>query len=46
MPNGALDSTKVGAPLRLPARLTNPTSRNETTVPTTPDRIDCHRLSP
>jgi hypothetical protein len=40
-PKAARDSTIVGAEPRLPARLTRPTSRNETTVPSTPAAIAC-----
>src|SRR5947209_7817666 len=45
-PKGARESARVGAPARLPARLTSPTRRNETHTPTRADSMPCHRFSP
>ena len=45
-PNAARDSTSVGADPRLPAIETSPTSRKESTVPTTAASSACVRLSP
>jgi hypothetical protein len=45
-PNAARDTTSVGALARFPARLMNPTSRNDSTVPTIITMIAWARLSP
>src|SRR5215218_3911321 len=45
-PNAARLSTSVGAEPRLPAMATNPQSRNETTMPTTPATTACQKEMP
>ena len=45
-PNAARESTIVGAEPRLPASATNPQSRNENTMPTTPATTACQNEMP
>jgi len=45
-PNAARDSTSVGADPRLPATAMNPTSRNDTTMPTAPATQACQNEIP
>ena len=45
-PNGARESTSVGAEPRLPAIETSPTRRNETIAPTVAATSACHSPIP